>query len=148
LLDRVTDHDLGVQSRRKGGQLAVQDALRIPSYRIVVMSPSAGSSGPRPSGDHAGLKAASGMWPVVVRARNDAVGATARTVPPFKPIPPLLGLMTHRLAVLGGSSAAELLEIVGLDLTPVLGSPRAAFPHRVRVRLAPGRSHRPVPAPR
>src|ERR1700722_244881 len=38
LLDRVTDHDLGVQSRRKGGLLAVQDALRIPSYRIVVIA--------------------------------------------------------------------------------------------------------------
>src|ERR1700722_3094377 len=79
----VTDHDLAVQSRRKGGQLAVQDALRIPSYRIVVMIPSASSSGPRPSGDHAGLKAASGVWPVVVRAHNDAVGATARAAPGF-----------------------------------------------------------------
>ena len=36
--------------------------------------------------------------------------------------------MTHRLAVLGGSSAAEPLEVVGLDLAPVLISPRGAFP--------------------
>jgi hypothetical protein len=45
--------------------------------------------------------------------------------------------MTHRLAVLGGSSAAEPLEVVGLDLAPVLTSPRGAFPRRVRVLLAP-----------
>jgi hypothetical protein len=60
-----------------------------PSYRIVVMILGAGSSGPWPSGDHAGLKAAD-MWPVVARAPNDAVGATARTIHAFKPIPPSL----------------------------------------------------------
>jgi hypothetical protein len=90
LLDRSAITISPSRPAGKADRLVVQDALRIPSYRIVVMILGAGSSGPRPSGDHAGLKAASGMWPVVVRAPNDAVGATARAIHAFKSIPPSL----------------------------------------------------------